>query len=92
MVLNTEAGNYIFNHMWRQTANLHPKLHGVDWKMYKDTYAKFLPHINNNYDFQELLSEIGELNASHTGGRYSLRLLIWMLPACLGLLTMKKCR
>jgi hypothetical protein len=54
--------------------------------MYKDTYAKFLPHINNNYDFQELLSEIGELNASHTGGRYSLRLLIWMLPACLGLL------
>jgi C-terminal processing protease CtpA/Prc len=30
-----------------------------------------LPHINNNYDFAELLSEIlGELNASHTGGRY----------------------
>jgi hypothetical protein len=25
----------------------------MDWKMYKDTYAKFLPHINNNYDFQE---------------------------------------
>ena len=40
--------------------------------MYKETYAKFLPHINNNFDFQELLSEIlGELNASHTGGRYS---------------------
>jgi C-terminal processing protease CtpA/Prc len=69
MVLNTEAErNYIFNHMWRQTAKkfYDPKLHGVDWKMYKDTYAKFLPH-NNNYDFQELLSEIlGELNASHT--------------------------
>jgi hypothetical protein len=31
-----------------------------------------MPHINNNYDFAELLSEIlGELNVSHTGGRYS---------------------
>ena len=61
MVLNTQAErNYIFNHMWRQTAKkfYDPKLHGVDWKMYKDTYAKFLPHINNNYDFQDLLSEI----------------------------------
>lgn len=27
---------------------------------------------NNNYDFAELLSEmLGELNASHTGARYS---------------------
>src|SRR4029078_3399990 len=34
--------------------------------------GRFLPHINNNYDFQEFLSEfLGELNASHTGGRYS---------------------
>jgi C-terminal processing protease CtpA/Prc len=42
--------------------------------MYRNNYARFLPHINNNYDFQELLSEIlGELNASHTGGRYSHR-------------------
>ena len=42
------------------------------WQMYHDEYVKFLPYINNNYDFQELLSEIlGELNASHTGGRYS---------------------
>ena len=39
--------------------------------MYHDEYAKFLPYINNNYDFQQLLSELlGELNASHTGGRY----------------------
>ena len=36
-----------------------------------EAYAKFLPHINNNYDFQEMLSELlGELNASHTGARY----------------------
>ena len=41
-------------------------------KDYHEDYAKFLPHINNNYDFQELLSEfLGELNASHTGGRYA---------------------
>jgi tricorn protease len=37
-----------------------------------NTYRKFLPHIDNNYDFAELLSEwLGELNVSHTGGRYS---------------------
>ncbi len=30
-----------------------------------------MPYINNNYDYQQLLSEmLGELNASHTGGRY----------------------
>lgn len=75
MTLNTAAEReYIFNHAWRQVKEkfYDPKLHGVDWNMYKATYAKFLPHISNNYDFQELLSEmLGELNASHTGGRYS---------------------
>lgn len=46
-------------------------LNGVDWdRMYAD-YAKFLPHIDNNYDYADLLSELlGELNVSHTGGRY----------------------
>lgn len=90
MILNTQAErNYIFNHMWRQTAKkfYDPKLHGVDWKMYKETYAKFLPHINNNYDFQDLLSEIlGELNASHTGGRYSPQMTNPDNTATLGLL------
>lgn len=44
------------------------KLHGVDWDGYGKAYKKFLPHINNDYDFAELLSELlGELNASHTG-------------------------
>ena len=34
-------------------------------------YRRFLPHIDNNYDFAELLSEwLGELNVSHTGGRF----------------------
>lgn len=75
MVLNASAERaYIFDHAWRQVTKkfYDPKLGGVNWKMYHDTYAKFLPHINNNYDFQELLSELlGELNASHTGGRYA---------------------
>ena len=65
---------YIFDHAWRQVAKkfYDPKMGGVDWNAYHTTYAKFLPYINNNYDFQELLSEfLGELNASHTGGRFS---------------------
>jgi Tol biopolymer transport system component/C-terminal processing protease CtpA/Prc len=75
MTLN-EAGEraYIFDHAWRQVTKkfYDPKLQGVDWKKYRATYEKFLPYINNNYDFQELLSELlGELNASHTGGRYA---------------------
>lgn len=38
--------------------------------MCKD-YRKFLPHIDNNFDFADLLSELlGELNVSHTGARY----------------------
>jgi Tol biopolymer transport system component/C-terminal processing protease CtpA/Prc len=75
MTLN-EAGErqYIFDHAWRQVTKkfFDPKLQGVNWKMYRTAYEKFLPYINNNYDFQELLSELlGELNASHTGGRYA---------------------
>ncbi len=64
---------YIFEHAWRQvTKKLYdPTIHGIDWAGYKATYARFLPYISNNYDFQELLSEmLGELNSSHTGGRY----------------------
>ena len=65
---------YIFDHAWRQVGKkfYDPKIHGINWKGFRDDYARFLPHINNNYDFQELLSEfLGELNASHTGGRYA---------------------
>ncbi len=47
-------------------------MHGVDWEAMTKAYRKFLPHINNNYDFAEMVSEwLGELNVSHTGGRYS---------------------
>lgn len=64
---------YIFDHMWKQVKDkfYDPNLHGVDWDFYGQEYRRFLPHINNNFDFAEMLSEIlGELNASHTGGRY----------------------
>jgi C-terminal processing protease CtpA/Prc len=75
MVLKADKERaYIFDHAWRQVAKkfYDPKIHGLDWNQYHAAYTKFLPHINNNYDFQELLSEfLGELNASHTGGRYA---------------------
>lgn len=68
-----EERAYIFEHVWRQVQDkfYDPDLHGIDWKGYHEAYARFLPHINNNYDFQEMLSELlGELNGSHTGARY----------------------
>ena len=47
-------------------------MHGVDWENLTEHYRKFLPHINDNYEFAEMLSELlGELNVSHTGGRFS---------------------
>lgn len=64
---------YIYKHMLSQVADkfYDKNLHGVDWDMYGKNYERFLPYINNNYDFSEMLSEIlGELNASHTGSGY----------------------
>lgn len=64
---------YIFDHMAKQVKDkfYDEKLHGVDWDYYTAHYREFLPYISNNRDFATLLSEIlGELNASHTGGRY----------------------
>ncbi|NLU92492.1 S41 family peptidase [Chitinophaga sp. Ak27] len=69
-----EERKYIFWHAWKQVKEkfYDPTLRNMDWKMYGDNYARFLPYISNNYDFEELLSELlGELNGSHTGGRYS---------------------
>jgi C-terminal processing protease CtpA/Prc len=63
----------MFEHAWRQVREKFyvKDLHGVDWNLYKKEYTKYLPHINNGFDFAEMLSEIlGELNASHTGARY----------------------
>ncbi len=64
---------YFFEHAWRQTREKFyvVDMHGVDWDLYKDAYERFLPFIDNNTDFCELLSELqGELNASHLGCRY----------------------
>ena len=68
-----EERQYMFDHAWQQVKDKFYKddIHGIDWKGYRDAYRRFLPSINNNYDFQELLSEmLGELNGSHTGARY----------------------
>jgi len=62
--------DYMFEHVWRQVREkfYDPNLQGVQWDYYKAQYQKFLPYINNNFDFAEMLSEmLGELNASHTG-------------------------
>lgn len=69
----SEERAYIFDHAWRQVKDkfYDKDIHGIDWQGYHDAYARFLPHINNGYDFQELLSEmLGELNGSHTGARF----------------------
>jgi tricorn protease len=74
MILNEEEERaYLFDHIWRQVDKKFYKknLHEVSWEFYNKEYQRFLPHINNNYDFMEMLSEmLGELNASHTGARY----------------------
>ena len=64
---------YMFNHVYRQEKErfYNKGMHGVDWEMMTSAYRKFLPYINNNFDFAELLSEyLGELNVSHTGSGY----------------------
>lgn len=64
---------YLFNHVWQQVKDkfYDVNLHGVDWDGYRATYERFLPYINNGYDFRDMLSELlGELNASHTGARF----------------------
>jgi len=65
--------SYIFSHAWKQVKEkfYDENIHGIDWDGFYANYSQFLPYINNNYDFRELLSEmLGELNASHTGARY----------------------
>ncbi len=69
----SQEREYIYDHMLSQVRDkfYDADLHGVDWDGYGEAYRRFLPYINNNYDFAILLSEIlGELNASHTGGSY----------------------
>lgn len=65
--------NYLFEHVWKQVDEkfYDPAIHGINWAGYRDNYRQFMPYIDNNFDFQDLLSEmLGELNGSHTGARY----------------------
>lgn len=64
---------YMFDYVAREEAQrfYNTNMHGVDWPAMTAAYRKFLPHISNNYDFSEMLSELlGELNVSHTGSGY----------------------
>lgn len=64
-----------------------PTMHGVKWDALVDHYRKFLPHINNNASYSEMLSEIlGELNVSHTGSGYRMRGGVDQSTANLGLI------
>ena len=75
VVADTEAERAaMFDHVWRRTRDTFYSAgyHGVDWLGIRPIYAKYLPHISNNYEFSEMLSEmLGELNISHSGSSYS---------------------
>lgn len=65
---------HLFDHVWLRTKGIFytPDMHGIDWEAIRPRYEKYLPHIGNDYEFAEMLSEmIGELNVSHAGARYS---------------------
>src|SRR5690606_36330435 len=73
--VDTEAAyRHAFDHVWLRTQKMFytSDMHGADWNALRTLYAKYLPHIGNNYEFAEMLSELlGELNVSHAGARYS---------------------
>jgi tricorn protease len=65
---------FMFEHVWRRTKTTFytAGYHGADWDALKNNYEKFLPHIGNNFEFAEMLSELlGELNVSHSGASYN---------------------
>ena len=64
----------IFDHIWRKTRDTFYSAgyHGIDWQAIRPVYAKYLPHIGNDFEFAEMLAEmLGELNISHSGARWS---------------------
>ncbi|MCM1355668.1 MAG: S41 family peptidase [Staphylococcus sp.] len=81
--------DYLYDYMLKEVDArfFFPDMNGCDWKGMGEAYRKFLPHINNNHDFAELASEIlGELNVSHSGGRFHSPLRADEPTASLGLL------
>lgn len=63
----------MFDHVWIRTKNIfyEPTFHGIDWNKMKKEYSKYVPHIGNDIEFSEMLSELlGELNVSHAGSGF----------------------
>jgi tricorn protease len=63
----------MFDGMWRRVRDVYytRDFHGADWAALRPMYEKYLPHIGNNHEFAEMLSELlGELNVSHSGANY----------------------
>ena len=75
MQLDTDAERqHMFEHVWLRTNAIFYRsdFHGQDWEMLKKEYEKYVPHLGNSYEFAEMISELlGELNVSHSGGRYN---------------------
>ncbi|MDB4905979.1 MAG: tolB protein precursor, periplasmic protein [Gemmatimonadetes bacterium] len=75
MMLDVDAERAaMFDHVWRKTRDtFYSKgYHGIDWTGLRPVYAKYLPHIGNNFELAELMAEmLGELNISHSGATYS---------------------
>ena len=48
----------MFNHVYQQQKKrfYNVNMHGVEWDAMCAAYRKFLPHINNNYDYAELFT------------------------------------
>jgi len=79
---------HLFEHIWLRTKGIFytPDMHGVDWEAAKSNYEKYIPHIGNEYEFAEMVSEmIGELNVSHAGARYSRTIAMADATASLGI-------
>lgn len=63
----------MFRYVWSKTKETFytAGMHGVNWDALKTNYETFHGHIDNNYDFSEMLNELlGELNVSHTGATF----------------------
>ncbi|WP_286827818.1 S41 family peptidase, partial [Maribacter sp. UBA4516] len=74
MVLDADAERkFMFDHIWLKTNGIFytSTFHGIDWQAMRTEYEKYLPHIGNDFEFMEMVSEmLGELNVSHAGGRF----------------------